>query len=490
MRFSTLLILSSCILLTACTTSLQPKKGAETLVQAHDQLEEQNYEDARALFQQTLENSEDRVIQAESFHGLSLVAREQGHYRQHISYLEQASTIDPEKYKDDLANAYWRYGSAKQKSLAKKIFVELSGSSSSANKYLAQTAYENGKVDMARAYYRTQRDLVTAKYREQRDPNGELALELGRLNYLYDGVEKNCPAAEKWYSQAIEKGRVDAAYELAMLWQGCEGSQRPAEDVFALMLQAAEKGHTKAIRSVADAYMNGKGVPASQSSAMIWYKKLGLDAGRKEMEKIADSLMFSSNGSVHNIERAVQCYEMAARKGSPKGAVIAGAYDKNVASFPEEALLEEAEKIEKKYGNSHEQVVWKIYSALADKGVADAIFWKARAYELGEYVEKDPAQSQIWYEKAAKSDSPEAYLRSARLYMLESDDPDAPEKAFNAYKKAAELGSGEGQYQTGLMYARGIGTEKDADKARAWLQKAEKNGYALATQTLQSFLEE
>ena len=76
-RFSTLLILSSCILLTACTTSLQTKKGAETLVQAHDQLEEQNYEDARALFQQTLENSEDRVIQAESFHGLSLVAREQ-----------------------------------------------------------------------------------------------------------------------------------------------------------------------------------------------------------------------------------------------------------------------------------------------------------------------------------------------------------------------------------------------------------------------------
>ncbi|MEZ5814670.1 MAG: tetratricopeptide repeat protein [Alphaproteobacteria bacterium] len=492
MRLLSIPVIAVCsFLLGSCAVSLQPKEGAETLIQAQGQMEAQNYERARQLYRQSLEGSGDSVIRSASLYGLSLVAREEKHYGEHVSYLEQAADLRPDDYKEALAKAYWRYGNAQQKALAEDTFKTLEDYSGTIDRYLAQISYEDEKPDRARTYYGSGVRLVKERQRRTGDPDGKLALELGRLHYLYEGVEKDCAAAAKHYTAAIEKGQVAAAYELATLWQDCEGYKRPAEDVFALMLQAAEREHGGAMRYVAAAYMDGNGVSADTDKALEWYKKLGPEAGRKAAEKIADSLMFAGGASKGKAQQAVAYYAAAAVKGSTRGAVIAAAYGRAVpSSFSDEELMKEAERLERRYGATHGPLIWRIYGTLAERKIPAAIFRKARAYELGEYTEKDLEQSKLWYEKAAEAGSPEAYLYSARLYMIEGDGPETLRKAFEDYRKAAKLGNVEGQYHTGLMYARGMGTEKDAGKAREWLQKAEKNGYVLATKTLDALLKD
>ncbi len=56
-----------------------------------------------------------------------------------------------------------------------------------------------------------------------------------------------------------------------------------------------------------------------------------------------------------------------------------------------------------------------------------------------------------------------------------------PRVAFEWFKKAAEAGEVEGQFQIGVFYARGYGVQKNLEKARYWLEKAKANGYDLAT---------
>lgn len=49
-------------------------------------------------------------------------------------------------------------------------------------------------------------------------------------------------------------------------------------------------------------------------------------------------------------------------------------------------------------------------------------------------------------------------------------------KAFDLYKKAAEQGHAQAQFEVGFCYARGMGVEDDRLKAYIWFKKAAKQG--------------
>ena len=57
-------------------------------------------------------------------------------------------------------------------------------------------------------------------------------------------------------------------------------------------------------------------------------------------------------------------------------------------------------------------------------------------------------------------------------------------KQFEFYKRRAEEGSDDAQYQLGVRYLAGKGTPKDEKLGREWLGKAAKQGHALATKQL------
>ena len=57
-------------------------------------------------------------------------------------------------------------------------------------------------------------------------------------------------------------------------------------------------------------------------------------------------------------------------------------------------------------------------------------------------------------------------------------------EAVKWYRKAAEQGIAEAQYNLGVMYANGEGVPRDQAKAVEWLQKAAKQGLAKAQEAL------
>jgi len=57
-------------------------------------------------------------------------------------------------------------------------------------------------------------------------------------------------------------------------------------------------------------------------------------------------------------------------------------------------------------------------------------------------------------------------------------------KQFDFYKRRAEEGSDDAQYQLGLRYLSGKGTDKNEKLGREWLGKAAKQGHAQATKKL------
>lgn len=63
-------------------------------------------------------------------------------------------------------------------------------------------------------------------------------------------------------------------------------------------------------------------------------------------------------------------------------------------------------------------------------------------------------------------------LRYKNGYEYERD----PQKAFECFKKSAELECAKAQYELGVFYAKGIGIEQDNDKAALWYLKAAEHG--------------
>ena len=74
-------------------------------------------------------------------------------------------------------------------------------------------------------------------------------------------------------------------------------------------------------------------------------------------------------------------------------------------------------------------------------------------------------------------DETDAEEEAEKLFNLAvaCEDED-PQKAFELFKKAAELGNVEAMFATGIRYYRGEGTEQDTTQSFAWCKKAAENG--------------
>ena len=83
--------------------------------------------------------------------------------------------------------------------------------------------------------------------------------------------------------------------------------------------------------------------------------------------------------------------------------------------------------------------------------------------------------SQLLYEEAAMSNNDEVLLLLGNKFQRTN-----LSKAVEYYKRSAELGNVEGQYQIGRAYLYGNGVQKNKAQARLWLEKAANNGHQQA----------
>ena len=97
----------------------------------------------------------------------------------------------------------------------------------------------------------------------------------------------------------------------------------------------------------------------------------------------------------------------------------------------------------------------------------------------------DPVRAVAWYRRAAEAGLAEAQFNLAHCLATGNGAPRDDAEALRWMLLAAEQGLASAQYLAGVMLAEGMGTSRDRDRAVAWLERAVANGSTDAALLLQ-----
>jgi TPR repeat protein len=95
-------------------------------------------------------------------------------------------------------------------------------------------------------------------------------------------------------------------------------------------------------------------------------------------------------------------------------------------------------------------------------------------YTVGTGVSLDRAEAAKWYRRAASSNSPDAEVNLASLYMRGDGVKQDNEEALRLLKSAAEKGYGRADAYLGMAHYLGSGVPIDHAAAEAWFKKGAK----------------
>jgi TPR repeat protein len=132
---------------------------------------------------------------------------------------------------------------------------------------------------------------------------------------------------------------------------------------------------------------------------------------------------------------------------------------------------------------AHAQSIPELKSK-AEDGDVQAQLTLAKAYHLGEGIEKDEMQAVHWWEKAAEHGDASAQINLGVAYSRGAGVPKNYVAAARWYTKAADQGNAEGQRGLALQYHLGEGVPKDDTEAIQWYTKAANQGNVQAQSDL------
>jgi len=245
------------------------------------------------------------------------------------------------------------------------------------------------------------------------------------------------------------------------------------EDITAV-ITSAHAGDVDAQFQLGKAYRDGKGVGQDSEDAVFWFRKSAKN-GYAQAQYTLGEVYDTGDLVKKDVEEAIRWHRMAADQGHLQAQINLGCLlEKRDAE--EEALqwfrkaAQQGEKNESGYGQSNYGRCL-LYGIGGEQNFAEAVKWLKEAVKLN--VDNDSA-----------------------LYMLGGcyDNGDGVEqdyvRAFDLYRRAAELNYGMAQYEAGKCYLDGRGVKKQRQKAIEWFEKASENGHEKAAKQLELLKEE
>lgn len=265
---------------------------------------------------------------------------------------------------------------------------------------------------------------------EQGDANGQLGL--GKLYYLGNGVAKDYVEALKWLELAQKQGNAKAIQYCAEIYaRGGLGVTKDQKKALKLFTLSGEQGNGGAYAVLGRYYKYGDySFPKDEKASDKWYKK------------------------------AVETYRKAADQGDAEAQFgLAGCYCNGSG-------------VKQSWS---EAVKW--YRLAIEQGHYYAKMQLGYCYFFGLGVKQDQAQAEKLFHEVDYAD---ACNRVGFAYAYGKDTRKDLAKALEWYRKAADLGNAEGQYQVGCMYEYGEGVSQNAVEAEKWFLKASEKEYSPA----------
>jgi hypothetical protein len=259
------------------------------------------------------------------------------------------------------------------------------------------------------------------------------------------GVERNPGRALDLYTEAARKGLVLAMANVAEMHLNGEGTLKDPEEAARWYAMAANGGLSLAMMRLGELYEQGLGVKQDKAKAQEWYARAARNGYQPALAKVVGAAAhgggarrveavetpqghvppaetpaasdpfrgqrrIQSQPVVDDADRAAQGSRTAEQPQQPPGPP-AGSSDPAALAMPaiEESVLAslppaDAQRLQAgmaAYSAGQMTDAFKLWRALAGKGVADAQFRIGLMFEAGKGVGQDKIEAYRWYKQSA-----------------------------------------------------------------------------------------
>lgn len=307
---------------------------------------------------------------------------------------------------------------------------------------LAATTSQQLLADEFSAYRLGNYNKAIEPLMNQTGKNAVADYYLGRI-YLYGyGQLKNTQLAMRYFTQSAQKGYLPSVLILAKYALLHEKDPQQAVTWFN---QAASAGDVNAQMFMAAAYLYGIGVKKNDDTATRYYIDAAKNGNSIAQYTLAENFINTRNSSNNKL-----------------GIIW---LNKSVANGNLQAMTKLGDLyISGKLVNKDVNKGMELLNQAAAQGFAPAMV------KLGEVAleqnQKDKALQ--WFNKAGNSQSNEAYLDLAHVYLQEKNSVHDPKEAYMWILKAAQNESTEGKRELAELYKNGIGVAADPNLAKQW----------------------
>ena len=372
-----------------------------------------------------------------------------------------------------------------------------------ANNYLGRIFYADECFDEAFHYFEFAADkgCIDAMYR------------LGECYYHGEGTAENLEKAFSLYKKAANFCHDRATYDLAWCYDYGQGTQKNPKLAFEFYKKAARLGHVLAINNLGVCYATGKGTDKNIKKAIACYSV----AARYDVKESINSLgsfYETGNGLEKDISKAIEFYEKATSLGDSSGAFnLARCYqfgmgvDKDVSKAIDlyiESSHDEKDRIVDKFmqidmstlsGSDAYRIAvflleiddekcksraFDLLIGSAESGFAEAQKYLAKLFFEGDRTIKSETLSVLFWSEVAKQDVASAIYNLGTCYYNGKGVTRNPERAFELYKKSADMMFPMAIFEVGNAYEKGFDgvVEPDYKKAIEYYEKGIELGNA------------
>lgn len=372
-----------------------------------------------------------------------------------------------------------------------------------ANNYLGKIFYADECFDEAFHYFEFAADkgCIDAIFR------------LGECYFYGERTEKNLEKAFELYIKAAEYHHDAATYCVALCYDYGYGTQKNKKLAFKWYKKAARLGHVYAINNLGVCYVRGEGVDKNVKKAIACYSVASREGDANSSNSLG-RIYEIGYGVEKDISKAIEFYEKAASLGDSSGAFnLARCYqfgmgvDKDVSKAVDwyiESSPEEKERVKEMFLSTNIATLsgadaYKVATFLlefnddickskaldllidsAENGFAEAQKYLAKLFFEGDEALKNDSLAVLYWSKAAEQNEASAIHNIATCYYNGNGVTQNLKKAFELYKKSADMMFPMAFFEVGNAYEKGFDgvVEPDYKKAIEYYEKGIELGNA------------
>jgi TPR repeat protein len=333
---------------------------------------------------------------------------------------------------------------------------------------------------------------------------------LAVIYYLGKDRPRDYEKAAYWFMKSAEKGFAVSQYNLGLMYQKGRGVNRDDNKSYKLLLKAAEQGYAIAQYHLSQhGPTDEAGTFSNNKDSSAWLQKAAKSGnplaqfklGKYSTEEILLKELFGDIDNPKNqIQEKINLLATAAVKGYAPAQITLGSYYQNGYGFKqdhEKAISWYLRAAEQGYSRGQYYLGnFLYYGRGVKRNINEALVWLYKAAKQGDkdaqfnlgsfyHTEKDSkdkkaslAEAAKWYLKAAAQGHLDALDHLIRLSKSDFDVCQTFQEAVPCFRKAAEQGNADAQYQLGLIYERGFWGELHYNylEAEIWIRKAAEQG--------------